>query len=121
YALAVEKIEELRGIPARNLVSDRKIYIETERLSDNIFADEFFGDYSRMREDKKYFLEKFSDIYTEQNKYPDNVMERFQRNFKKYYGFDYQLYPSGYEAFRRITEVTEVEDKDHPQYTTRRV
>ncbi len=121
YALCVEKIEELRGIPARNLISDRKIYIETERSTDNIFGDEFFGDYSRMREDKKYFVEKFSDVFTEQNKYPDNVMDRFKRNFKKYYGFDYQLYPSGYEVFRRITEVTEVEDKDHPQYTTRRV
>ncbi|MBI4863717.1 MAG: prepilin peptidase [Candidatus Riflebacteria bacterium] len=121
YALAMERIEEIRGIPPANLHSDRKIYIETERLSDNIFADEVLGQYAEMRESPKVFAEKFTDIYTDQRKLPDPVMERFKRDFKRYYGFEYELYPQGYEVFRRITTVDEVKDKYDPGRTIRKV
>jgi hypothetical protein len=120
YALAQERIEELRSIPVANLKSDRKIYIETERLTDNIFCDEFFGDYARMRESPKYFSEKFTDVYTERNKLPDTVMEKFARSFKRYYGFDYQVYPAGYEVFRRITRIEEIKDKQTPDHILHR-
>jgi hypothetical protein len=108
YALAAEKIEELRNIPAVDLISDRKVYIETERLTDNIFADEFFGEFAKMREDPAFFAERFGDVYTERNKLPDTVMERFRRAFKRYHGFDYQLYPAGYEGLRRITVIEDL-------------
>jgi len=120
YALAVERIEELRNITAQNLRSDRKVYIETELLTDNIFVDEFFGEFSRMREDSKYFDEKFTDVYTDHNKLPDSVMERFKRAYKRYYGLEYELYPLGYEVFRRITRVEEIKSKEKPERVLRK-
>jgi hypothetical protein len=112
WALAQEKMEELHTLPYHKLVSDRKIYIETERISDNIFADEFFGDYSMMREDPKYFDKKFTDVYCDDNKMPDNVMDRFKRAYKRQYGTDYEMYPAGYHNFRRIVTVEEIKDKN---------
>jgi len=120
YALAQERIEELRSIPPANLKSDRKIYIETERLTDNIFCDEFLGEYQKMRESAKYFQEKFTDVYTSRNKLPDTVMEKFTRSFKRYYGFDYKVYPDGYEVLRRITQIEEVKDKEKPDHVLHR-
>lgn len=112
WALAMERIEELHTLPYFKIVSDRKVFIETERISDNIFADEFFGDYSKMREDAKYFDAKFTDVYCDDNKLPDSVMARFKAAYKRHYGTDYEPYPPGYQVFRRITTVEDVVDKN---------
>lgn len=108
YKLAQERIEEVLAIPARQLRSDRQIYVETVNTDDNIYKDEVFGDYSKLREDPKYFLENFSDVLTTQNKPADKILKRFEARFKKYYGYDYAMYPQGYEIYKRITEVTHV-------------
>ena len=108
YKLAQERIEEVLAIPARQLQSDRQVYVETASPDDNIYKDEVFGDFSKLREDPKYFLENFSDVFTAQNKPADKIFQRFQARYKKYYGYDYVPYPQGYEVFKRITEVTHV-------------
>lgn len=120
WALAQEKIEELQTLPFHQIVSDRKIYIETERISDNIFADEFFGDYSRMREDAKYFNTHFSDIYTKEKSLPDATMERFKRAYKRHWGTDYVPYPQGFDIFRRTLVVEDLKDKDDPKRDTKK-
>jgi hypothetical protein len=120
WALAMERIEELQTLPYPKVVSDRKIYIETEKTSDNIFADEFFGDYSKMREDAKYFDEKFTDVYSGANQLPDSVMTRFKAAYKRHYGTEYETYPDGYQFFRRITTVEETVDKNDKTLKTKR-
>jgi hypothetical protein len=119
--LAQERIEELRGIPVRNILSDRQIYIETRRFTDNIFLDEPLGEYARMRESTEFFNEKFGDVYTEQTKLPDAVWEKFLRAYKRYYGFAYELYPAYYSRFRRITRVQDLAEKSSPKRAVKRV
>jgi hypothetical protein len=115
WTLAQEKIEELHTLPFAKIVSDRKIFIETERASDNIFADEFFGEYSMMREDPKYFNDHFTDVYSDKNALPTTVMDRFKRAYKAHYGTDYEPYPAGYEAYRRTLTVQDSTDKADPK------
>ena len=120
YALAQEKVEELHTLPFTKIIGDRKIYIETERISDNIFADEFFGDYSRMREDAKYFNTHFSDVYTDDKHLPDATMERFKRSYKRHWGTEYVSYPQEFEIFRRTLVVEDLKDKDDPKVEMKR-
>ena len=120
WALAQEKIEELHTLPFHKIISDRKIFIETERVSDNIFADEFFGEYARMREEPKYFAEHFTDVYCEKNALQDTVMERFRKAYKHHYGTPYEMYPFGYEAFRRILTVEDLKDEHDPKIEMKR-
>lgn len=115
WALAQEKIEELHTLPFHQIVGDRKIYIETASISENIFADEFFGEYSRMREDAKYFNTHFTDVYTTDKHLPDASMEKFKRAYKRHWGTDYEPYPQGFEMFRRTLVVEDVKDKNDPK------
>ena len=115
WALAQEKIEELHTLPFHSIVSDRKVYIETDPPSNNIFGDEFFGEYSKLREDPKYFADHFTDVYCDANKLSDTAMPRFTKAYKRHYGTDYELYPYGYEVFRRILAVEEIKDPKDPK------
>ncbi len=121
WNLAREKIEELRTVPVRSLKSDFEIYVNTPNKHDNIFTNEFFGPYGRMKTDEEFFYEKFTDVWGERRKLTDSVKPRFARNFKKYYGFDYQEYPAGYERFRRTTQVTDLTDPNHPNNMLKKV
>jgi len=112
YKIAQERLEELLGIPARNLKSDRAIYVETDSLENNIYSDEYFGDYAKMRENKEFFYEKFSDVLTEENKPPQKVYNKFSKRYEAYYGYAYELYPRGFEKYRRVTRIQHVAPED---------
>lgn len=111
FNLAREKLEELRAVPPEKLKSDFEIYTQGEK---NIFGDEFFGPYAKMKASAEAFYEGWSDVLTADRALTESVMEKFKEVFKKYQGFDYQLYPRGYERFRRYTKVTDLTDPKHP-------
>lgn len=113
YNLLREKLEELRMIPVRQLRSDWEVYVHGQRLTDNIFLDEF-GPLSRWGQNEKVFYSSFSDVLTERTQFPDSVQAKFDRNWKRYYGFPYALYPKEYGVFKRVTKVQDLSDPTVP-------
>lgn len=118
YNLAREKLEELRAVPPEALKSDWEVYVDGDT---NIFADEFFGPYARMKQNEESFYKGFSDVWTEEKQLTDSVMAKFKGVFKGYYGFDYELYPRDYERYRRYTKVEDLTDPGHPNNVLKKV
>jgi len=128
YSLAREKLEELRCIPVRKLRDDWELYRgKASGTAENIFRDEFFGHWAKMDEDKEQFWSTMSDILTatgrcgREDTMPEPVFEKFKRNFKEYYGYDYEPYPDGYRAYRRSTRVDDLTDPANPGNILKRV
>ncbi len=128
--LARERMEELTCLPVRSLKSDWDIYRgESSGSSTNIFRDESFGTrWDRMDEDPAFFYANFSDVQvrgvkpSKENFIFHSLLQRkFVDAFKRYYGFDYEFYPSGYEKFRRYTLVKDLTDPRHPGDVLKRV
>ncbi|MBI3894271.1 MAG: prepilin peptidase [Candidatus Wallbacteria bacterium] len=120
YNLAREHLEELRVMPARNLRSDWEIFVHGKRLTDNIFLDEF-GPLARWGQNEKVFYENFSDVLTEVSQLPESVQAKFERNYKRFYGRDYKLYPREYDGFRRVTRIKDVTDPSTPGLALQKV
>lgn len=128
YSLAREKLQELRCLPARKVKSDWMIYRgEGSAGSQNIFRDEFFGIWAQMDDSGESFWQNMTDILTEDGKcggdavMPPPVFEKFKKNFKKYYGFDYEPYPKSYRVFRRTTKVDDMTKSENPGNILKRV
>lgn len=127
YGLAREKLEELRCIPVRKLCGDWQLYRgKGSGTAQNIFRDEFFGTWAKMDEDKELFWNNMSDILTDKGRcgsetMPEQVFEKFKRNFKAYYGFDFEPYPDDYRAFRRTTKVDDLTVSTNPGNILKRV
>lgn len=118
YNLAREKIEELRAVPVAQLQSDWDVYVAGET---NIFANEFFGPYARMKQNPENFYAGFSDVWTEEKKFTESVMALFTKRFKEYYGFDYEAYDPGYDRFRRYTRIEDLTSPAHPTNILKKV
>jgi type II secretory pathway pseudopilin PulG len=118
YNLAREKLEELRAVAPERLKGDWEVYVEGEG---NIFADEFFGPYARMKQNPENFYQGFSDVWTEEKQLTESVMAKFKKRFKAHYGFDYETYPREYERFRRFTKVEDKTDPAHPNNVIKKV
>ncbi len=116
HNLARERIEELRVIPVRQLKSDWEVYAHGERLTDNIFVDEF-GPLAKWGQSEQVFYENFSDVMTERNQLPETVQEKFERAYKRYYGCDYSAYSPEYSFLRRVTKVKDISDPAAPGMT----
>jgi hypothetical protein len=116
HNLARERIEELRVVPVQELKSDWEVYAHGERLTDNIFVDEF-GPLAKWGQSEQVFYENFSDVMTERNLLPDTVQEKFEKAYKRYYGCDYEAYSPEYSFLRRITKVKDVSDPSVPGMT----
>ncbi|MCJ8345677.1 prepilin peptidase [bacterium] len=108
YNLAEEKIEELILVDFSKLKSDFEVYGKTPDRQDSIFVDEHSGKYQKMKEDEAFFERNFSDIYTEEVQLPTTIMKYFRRRYRRYYDRDYELYPDGYDDFKRTVKVTPV-------------
>lgn len=118
YNLARERLEEVRMMPPGRLKSDWDIYVNTER---NIFKDEYFGPYARMKESPEKFYARFSDVYTEEKQLTESVMKKFLAVYRDHYRFDYEHYPFGYDRFLRSTQVEDVTDPRYPNNVVKRV
>lgn len=118
FNLCREKLEELRAVPVGLLVSDWEVYVAG---GENIFADEFFGPYARMKKDEKMFYREFSDVWAEGKTLPGSLEAKFHARFKEYYGFTYQNYPREYQRFRRTTRVEDLTDPEHPNNLLKKV
>ncbi|MBI4872414.1 MAG: prepilin peptidase [Candidatus Riflebacteria bacterium] len=120
YNLARERLEELRLIPARQLKPDWEVYVKGTRLTDNIFVDEF-GPLAKWGQSEKVFYANFSDVMTERTQLPETVQDKFRRNYKRYYGCDYELYSDDHVPFRRVTRVQELTDPSSPGIVLQKV
>ena len=118
YNLAREKVEELRAVPVARLQSDWDVYVAGES---NIFANEFFGPYARMKQSSENFYAGFSDVWTEDKKFTESVMALFTARFKEFHGFEYETYAPGYERFRRYTKVEDLTSPEHPNNVLKKV
>ncbi len=119
FNLCREKLEELRVVPPERLKSDWDVYVAGDL---NIFQDEFFGPYAKMKQNPEAFYAAFSDVHSEDHQLTESVMARFRRVFKTYHGFDYQLYPGDYGSrFRRYTKVEDLTDKAHPNNVLKKI
>ena len=121
YSLAREKLQELRCLPARKVKSDWMIYRgEGSAGSQNIFRDELFGVWAQMDDTGESFWQNMTDVLTADGHcageavMPPAVFDKFKKNFKEYYGFDYEPYPDGYKIFRRTTKVDDMTNSDNP-------
>jgi len=128
YGLAREKLQELRCLPARKVVSDWLIYRgEGSGLSKNIFRDLIFGIWAEMDDSGDVFWQNMTDVFTVDGncagdeQMPPQVFEKFKNNFKNYYGFDYEPYPDSYRMFRRTTKVEDMTKSDNPGNILKRV
>lgn len=110
FNLARERIEELQLLPLRHLRSDWEVYVKGERMTDNIFLDEFDPLYSKQGQDEEFFYENFTDVMTPIAKYPDTLQEKFERAYSRYFGYEYTFYPKDYRGFRRVTRVKLLEE-----------
>ena len=117
YNLAREKIEELKTIPPTKLKSDWDIYVDHEN---NIFKDEYFGPYARMKKSPEKFYARFSDVYTSEKQLTESVMEKFKKTFENYYLFDYEEYPDSYGRFQRFTKVEDLTNPKFPNNVLKR-
>ena len=128
YSLAREKLQELRCLPARKVTSDWMIYRgEGSALSKNIFRDQFFGVWAQMDDSGDVFWQNMTDVITVDRKcsgeevMPEPVFEKFKKNFKEYYGFEYEPYPDSYRIFKRTTKVDDLTSSDNPGNILKRV
>jgi len=128
YSLAREKLQELRCLPARKVKSDWAIYRgEGSAGSQNIFRDEFFGIWAQMDDSGEAFWQNMTDVLTEDGEcgggvvMPPPVFAKFKKNFKNYYGFDYEPYPAAYRVFRRTTKVDDMTKSENPGNILKRV
>lgn len=127
YGLAREKLEELRTLPTRKLVSDFELYRgRSSGASENIFRDEFFGTWAKMDEDEDLFWANWSDIVTETGEtgtgqVPETVFPKFKERWHEYYGFEWEPYPKSYTAYRRFTTVDDLTDPANPGNLLKRV
>ncbi|PCJ20594.1 MAG: hypothetical protein COB02_03475 [Candidatus Cloacimonadota bacterium] len=108
YNLAEEKMEELLLVDFSKLKSDFELYAHTAENKDSIFADEHNGIYQKMKEDEAFFEKNFSDIYTKKIQLPVTIMKYFKKRYKFYFERSYELYPKGYENFKRTVKITPV-------------
>ena len=99
--LAREKLEQLRFLPFENIQGDFLIY-------SSVFEDTFVEEFIAMDENPVLFRKNFSDVMTLKfaELYPD-IYNRFTKRFRELFRRDYLPYSSGYERFRRVTEVDE--------------
>lgn len=107
--LAREKLEQLRVLPFKDIQGDFVLY-------GSIFEDTFVEDFIAMDENPVLFRKNFSDVMTLAfaELYPD-IYSRFTRIFTNLYGREYLPYATGYDRFRRLTEVDErVDDVNYP-------
>jgi hypothetical protein len=111
YNLCREKIEELRAVPVQSLASDWDVYVAGDV---NIFQDEVFGPFARMKQNEEMFYKDFSDVWADGKTLPASLKAKFEKRFHEHYGFAYQVYPREYMRFRRTTQVEDLSDPQHP-------
>lgn len=105
YNLMEEKMEELRMVPFSKLKSDWNIYAKPLEGREGIYSGNHTGHLYKMRTERKYFENNFSDILVSEKDVPRLVMARFKKAYKHYYGFPYDFYPEDYKIFRRVVRV----------------
>ena len=105
-------------MPVALLASDWDVYVNGPV---NILSDEFFGPFARMKQSEELFYREFSDVWAEGNTLPGSLAARFEKRFKQYYGFDFEVYPRDYSRFRRTTKVQDLTDPKHPNNLLKKV
>ena len=111
FNLMEEKMEELRMVPFKKLKDDWHIYAKPSDGADGIYSGNHTGHFFKMRTDRNYFEENFSDIFITEKDMPRLAMARFKKTYRDYYGFSYEFYPESYKIFRRIVRLEFVDSK----------
>lgn len=111
FNLMEEKMEELKLVPFSKLTSDWFVFANPPDPDDGIYAANFSEHLLKMRTERSYFENNFSDLLFSEQDLPRLVMERYRKTYRNYYGLDYQFYPDDYKIFRRIVLVEPVATK----------
>ena len=111
FNLMEEKMEELRMVPFKKLKDDWHIYAKPSDGTDGIYSGNHTGHFFKMRTDRNYFEENFSDIFITEKDMPRLAMARFKKTYRDYYGFSYEFYPESYKIFRRVVRLEFVDSK----------
>ena len=104
YNLAREKIEEIKGIPFEFVKSDYTNFRD-------VFQDR--SDYDDAYYNEDIFVKHFSDIFTTDS-LQDSEKEKTHKKLHELYSEIYlkplQLYPKGYDKYRRVVKVEEISE-----------
>ena len=116
FNLMEEKMEELRMVPFRKLKADWHLFAKPSEENDGIYSGNHTGHFFKMRTDRDYFENNFSDILISEKDLPRLAMSRFKKAYKQYYGFPYEFYPESYDVFRRVVRMEFIDTKLDEKY-----